>query len=128
MREELKKVMKFWLDLGADGFRVDLAASLIRNDPDHQVISALWHYYRSWLESRSIPKRSLISEWSDPAVAIPAGFHIDSLLQFGKPLSNTPRSGGAAERRRPRTSLPSSSEQAVATSRLSSTNTSGTTR
>src|SRR6202022_2092071 len=50
VREELKKVMKFWLDLGADGFRVDLAASLIRNDPDHQGISALWHYYRSWLE------------------------------------------------------------------------------
>ncbi len=84
VREELKKVMKFWLDLGADGFRVDLAASLIRNDPDHQVISALWHHYRSWLESE-YPEAVIISEWSDPAVAIPAGFHIDSLLQFGKP-------------------------------------------
>jgi maltose alpha-D-glucosyltransferase / alpha-amylase len=84
VREELKKVMKFWLDLGADGFRVDLAASLIRNDPDHQVISALWHYYRSWLELE-YPEAVLISEWSDPAVAIPAGFHIDSFLQFRKP-------------------------------------------
>jgi hypothetical protein len=28
---------------------------------------------------------SEFSEWSDPAVAIPAGFHIDSFLQFGKP-------------------------------------------
>jgi glycosidase len=76
--------MKFWLDLGADGFRVDLAASLIRSDPDHQGISALWHDYRSWLEL-AYPEAVLISEWSDPAVAIPAGFHIDSLLQFGKP-------------------------------------------
>jgi maltose alpha-D-glucosyltransferase / alpha-amylase len=84
VREELKKVMKFWLDLGADGFRVDLAASLIRSDPDHQVISALWHYYRSWLELE-YPEAVLISEWSDPAVAIPAGFHIDSLLQFREP-------------------------------------------
>jgi hypothetical protein len=84
VREELKKVMKFWLDLGADGFRVDLAASLIRNDPDHNGISALWHYYRAWLDLE-YPEAVLISEWSDPAVAIPAGFHIDSLLQFREP-------------------------------------------
>jgi maltose alpha-D-glucosyltransferase / alpha-amylase len=84
VREELKKVMKFWLDLGADGFRVDLAASLIRNDPDHQVISALWRYYRAWLDLE-YPEAVLISEWSDPGVAIPAGFHVDSLLQFREP-------------------------------------------
>jgi maltose alpha-D-glucosyltransferase/alpha-amylase len=84
VREELKKVMKFWLDLGADGFRVDLAASLIRNDPGHQVISALWRYYRAWLDLE-YPAAVLISEWSDPHVAIPAGFHIDSLLQFREP-------------------------------------------
>ena len=84
VREELKKVMKFWLDLGADGFRVDLAASLIRNDPDHHGIRGLWHYYRTWL-NLEYPEAVLISEWSDPAVAIPAGFHIDSLLQFREP-------------------------------------------
>jgi glycosidase len=84
VREELKKVMKFWLDLGADGFRVDLAASLIRNDPDHQGISALWRYNRAWL-NLEYPEAVLISEWSDPAVAIPAGFHVDSLLQFREP-------------------------------------------
>ena len=39
VREELKNVMKFWLDLGADGFRVDMASSLVRNDPGHQAIS-----------------------------------------------------------------------------------------
>ncbi len=84
VREELRKIMKFWLDLGADGFRVDMAASLIRNDEGNKEISALWHYYRSWLD-REYPEAVLISEWSDPAVAIPAGFHIDSLLQFRKP-------------------------------------------
>ena len=84
VREELKRVMKFWLDLGADGFRVDLAASLIRNDPDHRVISALWRYYRAWFDLE-YPEAVLISEWSDPAVAIPAGFHIDSFLQFREP-------------------------------------------
>ena len=84
VREELKSVMKFWLDLGADGFRVDMASSLIRKDPDHEAISALWRYYRSWLD-REYPEAVLISEWSDPAVAIPAGFHIDFLIHFSEP-------------------------------------------
>jgi glycosidase len=84
VREELKSVMKFWLNLGADGFRVDMASSLIRNDSAHEGISALWRYYRSWLD-KEYPGAVLISEWSDPVVAIPAGFHIDSLLQFHEP-------------------------------------------
>jgi maltose alpha-D-glucosyltransferase / alpha-amylase len=84
LREELKRIMKFWLDLGADGFRVDMAFSLIRNDPNAEAITALWRYYRSWLD-KAYPDAVLISEWSDPAVAIPAGFHIDFLMQFGEP-------------------------------------------
>jgi maltose alpha-D-glucosyltransferase/alpha-amylase len=84
VREELKNIMKFWLDAGADGFRVDLAASLIRNDPDHQAIKALWNYYRSWLD-QEYPDAVLISEWSNPAISVPAGFHVDFLLQFGEP-------------------------------------------
>ena len=84
VREELKNIMKFWLDLGADGFRVDMASSLVRNDPDHAAIAALWRYYRSWFD-KDYPEAVLISEWSNPAVAIPAGFHVDSLLQFGQP-------------------------------------------
>ncbi|MBV8141274.1 MAG: glycosylase [Verrucomicrobia bacterium] len=84
VREELKSVMKFWLDLGADGFRVDMAFSLIRNDPGNEAISALWRYYRSWLD-KEYPEAVLISEWSDPAVAIPAGFHLDCMIQIGQP-------------------------------------------
>jgi maltose alpha-D-glucosyltransferase / alpha-amylase len=76
--------MIFWLDLGADGFRVDMAFSLIRNDPSYEGITALWRYYRSWLD-KAYPEAVLISEWSDPAVAVPAGFHIDFLMQFGEP-------------------------------------------
>ena len=33
VRQEMRNIMKFWLDLGCDGFRVDMAASLIKNDP-----------------------------------------------------------------------------------------------
>jgi maltose alpha-D-glucosyltransferase / alpha-amylase len=83
VREELKSIVKFWLELGADGFRVDMAASLIRNDADHLGISALWRYYRSWLD-KEYPEAVLVSEWSNPAVAIPAGFHIDFMIQIGE--------------------------------------------
>ena len=84
VREELKRIIKFWLDLGADGFRVDMASSLVRNDPDHEAISSLWRYYRSWLD-KEYPEAVLVSEWSDPAVAIPAGFHVDFMIQSGQP-------------------------------------------
>ena len=33
-REAMKDVMRFWLDHGCDGFRVDMAASLVKNDFD----------------------------------------------------------------------------------------------
>ena len=33
-REELKNIMRFWLTLGCDGFRVDMAGSLVKNDED----------------------------------------------------------------------------------------------
>jgi maltose alpha-D-glucosyltransferase / alpha-amylase len=84
VREELKNVMKFWLAAGANGFRVDLAASLVRDDPDHQAITALWGYYRSWLDEEH-PDTVLISEWGNPAISVPAGFHVDFLLQFEEP-------------------------------------------
>lgn len=33
-REAIKDVMRFWLQLGCDGFRVDMAGSLVKNDGD----------------------------------------------------------------------------------------------
>lgn len=82
VRRELRNIMAFWFDKGVDGFRVDMAASLIKNDPDRSGITALWHEMRTWLEQH-YPDRVLLSEWGSPAVAIPAGFHIDFLLPFG---------------------------------------------
>ncbi len=38
MRKELRKIMAFWLDMVADGFRVDMAESLVKNDPKKKEI------------------------------------------------------------------------------------------
>ncbi len=83
VREEMKNVMKFWLDLGCDGFRVDMAPSLVKGDPKREGINELWHYYRGWLDE-NYPEAVLISEWSNPPQAIDAGFHIDFMIHFGQ--------------------------------------------
>ena len=84
VREELKNIMRFWFDLGASGFRVDMAGSLVKNDPDGKATAALWHEFRQWMD-KEYPDRALVSEWSQPQVAIPQGFHMDFLLPFAKP-------------------------------------------
>ena len=50
VRRELKNIMKFWLDMGASGFRVDMAGSLVKNDPDHKETARLWQEMRAWLD------------------------------------------------------------------------------
>ena len=83
VREELKNIMKFWLDLGCDGFRVDMASSLVRGNRAAEGIRDLWQYYRHWLDAE-YPEAVLISEWSQPTQAVPAGFHIDFMVHFGQ--------------------------------------------
>ncbi|HQF37579.1 MAG TPA: alpha-amylase family glycosyl hydrolase [Opitutaceae bacterium] len=84
VRAELKKIMAFWFDLGAAGFRVDMAGSLVKNDPDGTATAALWADFRAWMD-KEYPDRAMVSEWSQPQVAIPNGFHMDFLLPFAKP-------------------------------------------
>ncbi len=81
VRAELRKIMKFWLDMGASGFRVDMAASLVKEDPGSRATIQLWREIRAWLD-RDYPEAVLISEWGRPDRAIKAGFHVDFYLGF----------------------------------------------
>jgi len=81
-RAALREILAFWFDRGVAGFRVDMAASLVKDDPGLAETRRLWQEMRAWLD-RTYPGRVLISEWGDPKVAVPAGFHADFLLQFG---------------------------------------------
>ena len=80
-REAIKDVMRFWLDRGCDGYRVDMADSLVKNDDDRKsATSAVWRDVRQMLD-REYPEAALVSEWSDPVLAInQAGFHMDFYL------------------------------------------------
>ncbi|MCL2033313.1 MAG: alpha-amylase family glycosyl hydrolase [Oscillospiraceae bacterium] len=75
--EALKDVMRFWLDMGADGFRVDMAFSLIKNDEKREATSCIWCAVRQMLDN-DYPNAALLSEWCQPEQAIrSAGFHMD---------------------------------------------------
>lgn len=82
MKEELKKIIDFWMDLGTDAFRVDMAASLIKGDTDGSAMQNFWCEIREHIEKRN-PEVLLVAEWGYPTDAIKAGFHLDFLLHSG---------------------------------------------
>ena len=78
--EALIDVIRFWLDNGADGFRVDMADSLVKNDDEKVATSKLWRTIREMLD-RDYPEAAMVAEWSHPQRAINmAGFHMDFYL------------------------------------------------
>jgi len=83
-RQELKNIMTFWFEKGVDGFRVDLASSLVKNDPDKVATTALWQEMRAWRDA-NFPEKALIAEWFNPDQSIPAGFDIDFYRVGGRP-------------------------------------------
>lgn len=80
-REAMKDVMRFWLDQGCDGFRVDMADSLVKDDDENKSGTCeVWREIREMLD-RDYPEAALVSEWSNPYQAInSAGFHMDFYL------------------------------------------------
>jgi glycosidase len=83
-RQEMKNIMRFWLDQGADGFRVDMASSLVKGDSNLSATIGLWNEMRSFFDE-DYPEAALIAEWSNPAQALRAGFHIDFMIHFDNP-------------------------------------------
>ena len=82
-REELKNILKFWFDLGVSGFRVDMAASLVKYDDDEVENRKLWQEIRTWMDE-NYPESILIAEWGYPEHSIDAGFHIDFMMHCCK--------------------------------------------
>ena len=83
VREELKKIIAYWCDMGADGFRVDMAKSLVKGDNDEQEgVQRLWKEIFTWYKAK-YPENIMMSEWSFPRQSITAGFNIDLLIHNG---------------------------------------------
>lgn len=80
-REAIKDVIRFWLSHGADGFRVDMADSLVKNDDDKKSgTSEVWRYIFKDIR-REYPEAAFVSEWCNPESALTlAGFDMDFYL------------------------------------------------
>lgn len=78
-RKALVDVMEFWIAQGCDGFRVDMANSLVKNDPGYQQNIKLWQEIRALFDEK-YPECVLISEWGEPENALEAGFHCDMTI------------------------------------------------
>lgn len=91
MRAEMKKVLRFWMDMGADGFRADMAGALVKDgniQGNPQFFSThvngtkqFWKEIRDILD-KDYPGAFMVSEWSDPAAAAEGGFHADFFHWF----------------------------------------------
>ncbi len=91
MREKMKSVFRFWMDLGADGFRADMAGALVKSsgiEGNAQFSSMqaegtkeFWREIRSIL-NKEYPQAFIVSEWSDPKAALDGCFHADFFHWF----------------------------------------------
>jgi maltose alpha-D-glucosyltransferase/alpha-amylase len=84
LREEIRQVMKHYLDAGCDGFRVDLAFSLVKGKGAgrDEALKALWRDYSSWMK-KYYPDAILVAEGGRPDLADDCGFDSDFLMPWG---------------------------------------------
>ena len=81
-REAIKDVMRFWLSRGCDGFRVDMADSLVKNDDaEKSATCAVWRDVRRMLDLE-FPEAVMVSEWGNPYLSLRAGFDMDFYLNW----------------------------------------------
>ena len=92
LQEELKKVLRFWMDMGADGFRADMAGALVKNaniTGNDQFFSTrdegtklFWNKIRKIMDTE-YPGSVMVAEWSHPESALcGGGFHADFFHWF----------------------------------------------
>ena len=91
MREDLKNVLRFWMDMGADGFRADMAGALVKTrrvrgneqffNTNENETKLFWREIRQLLE-KEYPHGLMVAEWSYPADALDNCFHVDFFHWF----------------------------------------------
>ena len=79
VHEEVIKIIKFYLALGVDGFRVDLANSIVKDDEDGKYSCLVWRKIFGKIREE-FPETIFVSEWGQPRYAVKNGdYDIDFL-------------------------------------------------
>ncbi len=87
-RQEMRKVLKYWLDLGVDGFRYDAALHLYDLQEAELKTPTLKRNQQFWLEMKDFvktvnPKAYLVAEvWSDSKTTQAYASGFDALFNF----------------------------------------------
>jgi glycosidase len=91
MREEMKKIVRYWMSLGADGFRADMAGALVKTaniegneqffNTHEDATKEFWKEIRAMLK-KEYPEAFMVSEWSYPLSALDGCFHADFFHWF----------------------------------------------
>jgi maltose alpha-D-glucosyltransferase/alpha-amylase len=87
LRNELEKVLRFWMDMGASGFRADMAGALVKNanmtgneqffNTRDEGTKKFWNEIRGIMD-KEYPGSFMVAEWSYPEAALDGGgFHAD---------------------------------------------------
>lgn len=81
-RKAMKEIMAYWLDRGCDGFRVDMADSLVKNDGCEKLATMeVWKDMAGFVHE-NYPDAALVSEWNNPMQALGSGFDMDLYLNW----------------------------------------------
>lgn len=81
--KRLLDVCRFWLSMGADGFRVDMAHAMVKNDPKHKGTIQFWQHIFSIIRPE-FPDSIWLAEWNNPDQTIKkAGFDLDFYNPYG---------------------------------------------
>ena len=87
LQKELKNVLRFWMDMGASGFRADMAGALVKNanvtgndqffNTRDDGTKKFWRQIRGIMD-KEYPGSFMVAEWSHPESALlGGGFHAD---------------------------------------------------
>ncbi|MCS4535720.1 alpha-amylase family glycosyl hydrolase [Corynebacterium sp. HS2168-gen11] len=81
-RDEIANILRFWLSQGVDGFRVDMADSLVKFDtPEKTATIETWREIFSSVKPE-FPDAVFVSEWGHPWQSFAAGFDMDFYLDW----------------------------------------------
>lgn len=91
MRDEMKNILKYWMNLGADGFRADMAGALVKDaniqgneqffNNHANATKEFWREIRAMLR-KDYPQAFMVAEWSDPKSALDKCFDVDFFHWF----------------------------------------------
>ena len=81
-------VIRHYLRLGVDGFRVDMAGYLVKRDDNKEANIAVWNQIFADVR-KDYPEAGFVSEWNEPEKSLRAGFDMDFLLQDPFTQTNT---------------------------------------